>query len=288
MTRYQLNGVALSGIEMRPLETPRGIVVALHGGGYQAGYWHYPGQSLLDMAAARGYLAIAVDRPGYGAALEMPMPLASQAEVVLDLIASLQAQEGRLPVFLVGHSMGGILAPTIAARPRARDLIAGVEAGGVPFQLVAIPQPRWDSGATRENAAAALTHLPPLPTESARSMYFGPGSTYDEAAFEYSASIASPVPYAELPDALNAGRDLPDMLRATTLPIRLSFAEHEQTSVVTPDVLEAARAALAESPRAVVRYEPATGHNLSLHHSGPTYHAGIIDWFDGLMTAPLD
>lgn len=282
MTRYPLDGIMLSGIEVRPAGPPRGIMLALHGGGYRAGYWHYPEHSLLDMAAARGYLAIAVDRPGYGAAQETPLPLARQAEVMLDLIARLRVQEGPLPVFLVGHSMGGILALTIAALPRANDLVAGVEAGGVPLRLVAISRPRWGSGAAGEDAAGD-THLPPLPAESARSMYYGPAGTYDEAAFEYAMSLAAPVPYAELPDALNAGRDLPDMLRATTLPIRLSFAEHEQSSVVTPDVLAAARAALAGSLHAVVRYEPATGHNFSLHHVASAYHRGIIDWCDSLL-----
>lgn len=278
MTTCTIGTLTLSAIAVRPSSPPRGILIALHGGGYRAGYWHYPPHSLLDAAAARGHLALAIDRPGYGAAHDSPMPLAQQAEVVLDLAEQLRDREGPLPVWLVGHSMGGILALTIAALPRAHGLIAGVEAGGVPLRMAEI----LPGDAGRRGNPATDTHMPPASAELVRTMFFGPDDTFDAAAFAYGMTLASPIPFAELPDAFNAGRDLPAMMQRTTLPVRLSFAEHEASSVVTPDLAEAARAALAQSRGAVVRYEPATGHNFSLHHAGTAYHQGILAWIEGL------
>ena len=49
---------------------PTAVIVAVHGGATSAAYFDCPGHprlSLLRAAAAKGYTAIALDRPGYGA-----------------------------------------------------------------------------------------------------------------------------------------------------------------------------------------------------------------------------
>ncbi|MDT5099087.1 MAG: hypothetical protein QOC76_2824, partial [Mycobacterium sp.] len=49
---------------------PKAVIVAIHGGATSAAYFDCPGRpelSLLRSAAANGYTAIALDRPGYGA-----------------------------------------------------------------------------------------------------------------------------------------------------------------------------------------------------------------------------
>src|SRR3546814_12299561 len=94
-TVYRVGELALSARERQPAGAPKGIVLALHGGGYGAGYWDFSPTSLLDVAAARGHLGVAIDRPGYGAAFARPMPLAEQATVVLDLAEQLRAQIGK-------------------------------------------------------------------------------------------------------------------------------------------------------------------------------------------------
>jgi pimeloyl-ACP methyl ester carboxylesterase len=47
-----------------------GFILALHGGGYDAHYWHADGGhgdvSLITLGAQLGYEVLAIDRPGYG------------------------------------------------------------------------------------------------------------------------------------------------------------------------------------------------------------------------------
>src|SRR3546814_2611602 len=52
-TVYRVGELALSARERQPAGAPKGIVLALHGGGYGAGYWDFSPTSLLDVAAAR-------------------------------------------------------------------------------------------------------------------------------------------------------------------------------------------------------------------------------------------
>ncbi|WP_372349738.1 hypothetical protein [Streptomyces sp. KL116D] len=58
-------GIELSGLAAEPAGSPRGLVFALHGGGSRAAYFHSPvdpSGSLLGIAAALGWQAVALDR----------------------------------------------------------------------------------------------------------------------------------------------------------------------------------------------------------------------------------
>jgi hypothetical protein len=81
--------LALSARIRRPRQQPRGVIVALHGGTYDSSYYDTGADSLLDLTATLGYLAVAVDRPGYGAThgadpelLQRPMPMPELTDVV--------------------------------------------------------------------------------------------------------------------------------------------------------------------------------------------------------------
>lgn len=273
---FRIRGIPLSGIDIRPVEPPRGIIVALHGGGSRAGYWNFPANSLLTRAARRGYRAVAIDRPGYGAAAALPMPLADQAEVVLDLVTKLRDRDGPLPVLLAGHSMGGILTLVTGANPRSTELLSALDASGVPLIFPAAQQDAllgWQLG-------QGETHFPALEQAHSHSMFFGPDGTFDPAALAYASKLRAPVPGAEMPDAANAPRNLPAIMRRIELPTRLTFAELERSSIASAEVIAAARADLSGSNHADVRIESNTGHNISLHHGGGAFHDGMIDWLE--------
>ena len=64
-----VDGVPMSGL-VAEVEDPRAVIVAIHGGATSSAYFDCPGHprlSLLRLAAAQGFTAIALDRPGYGA-----------------------------------------------------------------------------------------------------------------------------------------------------------------------------------------------------------------------------
>ena len=275
-TGYRIGDLALSARERKPAGRPRGIILALHGGGYGAGYWDFPPTSLLDVAAERGHLGVAIDRPGYGAAFDRPMPLAEQAAVILDLAEMLRAREGGVPLLLAGHSMGGVLALVAAALPRAAESVTAIDACGVPLRYADAMQAALDA----RRLGAGETHFPALGDAQARHAFFGADADFDPAALTYDARLRVPVPGAELPDAANAPRDLPARMRAIALPVRLTFAAAEASSIASAEVAATARGQWIASPRSVVRFEPDTGHNISLHHVGRAFHHAMIDWLE--------
>jgi pimeloyl-ACP methyl ester carboxylesterase len=133
-------GCQLSGLFAAADGDPRGTLVALHGGGMNASYFHgtaAPELSLLSLGASVGWNVLALDRPGYGASASLPERdgrLSAQTEIVysaLDLLAS-QQELGR-GVCLVGHSYGFKLALHMAAHDRGRELL-GVEGSGAARQ----------------------------------------------------------------------------------------------------------------------------------------------------------
>src|SRR4051794_34125988 len=90
--------IRLSGLLATPASRPpRGLVVALPGGGYSAGYWDSPvqGQSFLKLAADLGFIALALDRPGYGASESHPaerLHVADQVGHLYEAIETWSAQ----------------------------------------------------------------------------------------------------------------------------------------------------------------------------------------------------
>jgi pimeloyl-ACP methyl ester carboxylesterase len=105
---------------------PRAVVVAVHGGAVTSAYYDatYPGPhlSLLRVAAALGYTAIALDRPGYGSSAAHQERMSTPDDrVSLAYRAIERLLDGRprgAGIFLVGHSIGCALVVRMAADPR--------------------------------------------------------------------------------------------------------------------------------------------------------------------------
>lgn len=150
--------------------------MALHGGGYSAAYWDSPldpGASLLTLGADLGYHVIALDRPGYGRSHGLTgddVRIARQADVVLTLIDDLRARGDVDHIFLVGHSMGAILAIHCAADPRGRDL-SGIEFSGLPLE--------FKSELADPIRLAQIDYLPEPPAEFRRDLFYGPDGSFD-------------------------------------------------------------------------------------------------------------
>jgi pimeloyl-ACP methyl ester carboxylesterase len=97
-------------------QSPRGIVLAIHGGGYTSKYFDVPGQSAMEFASSLGYHVVAVDRPGYGATTDWLLGFDDQTKVLTEVgdwtRRRFDTAQGR--VFLYGHSIGGMLSLLIA------------------------------------------------------------------------------------------------------------------------------------------------------------------------------
>lgn len=275
--------IELSGLLASPAAssaTPRGLVLALHGGGYSAGYWNCPtgGASLLELGAALGYHVLAVDRPGYGAAQAFDpqrLGLASQVDLLFDVVAAWSAArrfDG--PVFVIGHSIGGILALLMAAHPRGR-VLAAIDVLGVPLRLP-------DSAAGREVQSWPLDqpHLPLLAEKLRKSLVMGPPGTYTADADDYDRTLVRPMPRQEYVEAIAMPASWPRVLPTIRLPVQFNAPEFDVIQGADMKVLEEVRGMLSGSPYAAIHLQVASGHNASVHRIARAYHLRALAFFD--------
>jgi pimeloyl-ACP methyl ester carboxylesterase len=104
-------GLRVTGITTGPGTPDTPLLVCLPGGSYTARYFDVPGFSLLGVAEANGFTAIALDRPGYGGSDPLPAgerTFARSAEILDEAIAALWAEHGagHPGVVMISHSIG--------------------------------------------------------------------------------------------------------------------------------------------------------------------------------------
>jgi pimeloyl-ACP methyl ester carboxylesterase len=104
---------------------PRAVIVALHGGASSAAYFDCPGHpdlSLLRTAAAAGFTAVALDRPGYGASAPYSDAMWDPERRVELAYAAAEAMLGKRDrgagLFILAHSNGCELALRMAVVDR--------------------------------------------------------------------------------------------------------------------------------------------------------------------------
>ncbi len=115
------DGTALVTHHWDPQAAPRSIVVLVHGLGEHAGRYHHVG----EMLAARGHAVRATDLRGFGASGGHRGHTRHWDHLLDDLTADITAARAAgVPVTLLGHSLGGLVALSYAlsARP-APDLL---------------------------------------------------------------------------------------------------------------------------------------------------------------------
>jgi pimeloyl-ACP methyl ester carboxylesterase len=269
----EVDGVPLSGLAAEPAGAPRGLIVALHGGGARAEYWHSPisdADSLLLLAASLGWRAVAFDRPGYGASsmVDRGFRAAHQADLLERAITMWEPTA--LPVVLVGHSLGAIVAVHLAAASKPPPLI-GLSVGGVPLLYTHEQQARLDAiDVTGPNAAR------PRVSQPGPGSWFGPPGTWDERVLEHRQRLYAPTPSEEFLDARDAPRQLPTLMRAIGVPVQFAVAEHELTTAPARQLRGAAERWLTSATLVEHLEVAATGHNLSLGGSARYYHCRVM------------
>ncbi|MBW8827142.1 MAG: alpha/beta fold hydrolase [Acidobacteria bacterium] len=246
-------------------------------------YWDHPldpSASLMELGTSLGYRVVAPDRPGYGASHGLvgdDVRIATQVPVLFDLIDRVR-ETGPIGagVFLVGHSMGAILAVHMAASERGADLL-GMEICGLPFQ--------FREGAFDRDALARADFLPMSTVEGHRNLFYGPDGTFDPAVLQADAEMSRPVPAAEIIDAVDCGIDMATLAPRVTIPVQYTIAEFERSSVASPEILARASALFTSAPRVVPHWQVGSGHNISLHRVARAYHLRALAFFDEILAA---
>ncbi len=117
----------------------RAPVLLVHGYGQNRYAWHLPLRSVSNFLAREGYDVFNLDLRGHGRSAHLgasaPSSIIDYAqEDVPAAVAQIQKISGGRPVFLVGHSLGGLVC--YAAAPALGAQVAGVAAIGSPYHFL--------------------------------------------------------------------------------------------------------------------------------------------------------
>lgn len=266
--------MSLSGLLAEPDEEPRGLILALHGGGARAAYWHSPvdpDSGLLELGARVGWRVLAVDRPGYGASADPDasgLPAAAQGAVLERALAA--AGELTTPVVLAGHSLGAIVAAHLAAARRPAGLSA-VALGGLPL----VYTPEQAARMALADISGPVMTRPPGGARPDPATWFGPAGSWDPQLARHRRALVTRTPSAEFADARDAPSALPAVLARIAVPAQFAVAEHERTAAPADVLLAAARRALPGRSSDVFMVGD-SGHNLSLGRAARAYHLRLL------------
>ncbi|MFI2199005.1 alpha/beta hydrolase [Streptomyces coeruleorubidus] len=239
----------------------RAVIVALHGGGMNAGYFDgqaHPDVSLLALGARLGYTVLALDRPGYGASagrFPRGQRLTAQAATVRAAIAAFTARHApSASTLLLGHSFGAKVAFAAAADWSVRELL-GVDISGCGRRLAVNP------GLVGCEAGLGL-----------RRLNWGPLGLYPVRTFQVSQPVVAPMPAHEVGTVAGWTRLSAVILPRVRVPVRLTFAEHEAWWRHDDEEIADLTTRLSAAPRVVVDRLPHAGHNISLGWTARAYH----------------
>lgn len=233
------------------------LLLCIHGGGCNGRYFDIPGFSVAKQAIRNGYDVLLPDRPGHGQSppARSAEPIAEAAELLSALLESLLRTRSSSRLVVLGHSIGGAIALTLAAERR------------IAIRAVAV------SGIGRSPTPAALAwfqqfsaddrHVPPA------SFFFGPNGSYDWRAPIALRKVAEPWHPDEVHETLFVWRQRFDAIASRiAVPVSLHMADHEEiwdrSDMTNGKIAEAFVAA----PDVVSGILPVGGHLYELHLNG--------------------
>jgi pimeloyl-ACP methyl ester carboxylesterase len=115
-----------------------GPVLLVHGFGQNRYAWHLPSRSLSGHLARAGFDVYNLDLRGHGRSRDMGARMTHGVgdyirEDLPIAVEEVQRHSGKKPVFLVGHSLGGLV--SYAAAPLLNGAVAGVASIGSPYHF---------------------------------------------------------------------------------------------------------------------------------------------------------
>jgi pimeloyl-ACP methyl ester carboxylesterase len=278
-------GIPISGLLAVPSGVPRAFVVALHGGGLRAEYFHgraHPDTSFLSLATRLDYVALALDRPGYGAsAATLPdgLHLPEQARVTMAAIEAFRTQHGvDAALVLLGHSFGMKLALEIAATA-SPDRLLGVDCSGagVRYNSELRSYPGLDPEGTVDLTSAERMEL-----------FWGPAHLYPPRALDRDHRPTAPVPLAEAQDSATWPDRLRELAPKVRVPVRYTIADGERWWDVRPETLSEFADLFASSPRVEVTQQVGAGHNISLGWAARAYHLRVSAFIEECVVSRFE
>lgn len=247
-----------------PPNTP--LVIAIHGGTYTSAYFDVPGASLMAQAAACGIPVVAPDRPGYGGSPILPPregTIRGQAKALTRALhdAWQQFGAGTRGIVLIGHSIGGAIAATIAGEPEGLPII-GLAISGVCMNTPAEHKPMWEQ----------LPDIPivEIPPEAKAQFMFGSPGSFEAGMPDLSTRVAGAgAPKDELVDIVSTwSPNAAEVLARIAVPVHYRQAEVDHLWICGQQEVDSFAKALTRAPRVDAAMMRGTGHCIDFHHVG--------------------
>jgi pimeloyl-ACP methyl ester carboxylesterase len=249
--------VTIAGQRVSYLETDRGhatpTLVFVHGSGVSARYWS---DQLHAFAGAARVLAL--DLPGHGESDEAPAPsLAHYAAVTACVLDELRAW----PTIVIGHSLGGAVAITLAAR-RPHD-VSGLVLMSSCACLPPVSTPmQWLWGALPATLRRALFYV------TAKNMLFAAGASPAAIALGMHELRACRATTIAADVAIARSMDLTAVAATLRVPTLILCGSRDR--VTPPDLSRRLHAAIAGSALQIV---DGAGHMLLIEAAGAVNRA---------------
>ena len=133
--------VPLAMVRKRWAGKPNGTlapVLLIHGFGQNRYAWHLPSRSLANHLARAGFDVFNLDLRGHGRSRHLGARRSRGIDDYVDedlpiAIEEVHRHVGQRPVFLVGHSLGGLV--SYAAAPALDGAVAGIVTLGSPYHF---------------------------------------------------------------------------------------------------------------------------------------------------------
>ncbi|MBH0780780.1 alpha/beta hydrolase [Nocardia bovistercoris] len=276
--RAEVDGIPVSGLLVEA-ESPRAVVVALHGGATSSAYFDCPGHpelSLLRVAERLGYTVLALDRPGYGDSRPFADRLDTPGRRVDLMYGAVGEILGARPrgagLFLFAHSAGCELAIRMAGDARAAEVI-GLEIAG--------------TGRTHQPEAHRLLwgRADGSRPVGLGSLLWHPGRIYPPDLVG-GAAIAATGTQLEAATIANWAENIfPQVAARVRVPVHYTLGEFEKVWCNTAEDMTEIGALFEAAPRVVLNQQPNTGHNSSLGYTATAYHLRVLSFAEECVVA---
>jgi len=263
-------GRHLSGREIRARTKPsKGLIVAIHGGGYTSKYFDTPGQSALELVARLGYDVVAIDRPGYGSNADWILGFDEQVAILQDAVDWAVGRYGTPAgqVFLYGHSIGGMLSLLMAnASPHRYSGVHMTGSGAVYHERA------FEGLSARIADPATGTHSM-SPQAARRAVFMAPVGGWDDAVARLDPERDVPSVVAELRDALQWPQRLRTEAGRARVPVQFVVPQYDGLWRADADAMQGLDALFAGAPFSDVYVQRGAGHSVELHR---LYRAHVL------------
>jgi len=252
---------------------PRALLVAVHGGTYTSKYFDTSPSLLLEFCASLGYSILALDRPGYGAATSVPLDQLSfdgQVPILRQALEEIWDDYGKQSagMFLIGHSIGGMISLLLAAEnPHKRLLGLNMTGSGAIYQTQ-----------TKAAFATLVNDAPAVVMDQAIkvAVMYGPPWSYPEELAKQDPERDVPSPMPEFADAQTWGVRLPQVAADVRVPVQFLVPEYDGIWRGDREALSHVAEMFTSAPFVDVGMLRMMGHSAELHTLARAFYMKIL------------